>query len=81
MKTIISENISMASTAPRNPPFRAEHLGSLLRPKDLLKERTAFEAGSIKYDQLEPVENEAIKKTVDMQTKLGYHAISDGEYR
>ena len=71
----------MASTASRAPPFRAEHLGSLLRPKDLLKERTAFEAGSIKYDQLEPVEDAAIKKTVKMQTDLGFHAISDGEYR
>ena len=73
--------VIMATKAPRNPPFRAEHMGSLLRPADLLKERTAYEAGSIKYDQLEPVESQAIKTTVKMQTDLGFRAISDGEYR
>lgn len=71
----------MSSTAPRSPPFRAEHLGSLLRPKDLLKERTAFEKGEITYDKLKPVEDDAIKKTVKMQLDHGFHAISDGEYR
>lgn len=71
----------MAATAPRNPPFRAEHLGSLLRPKDLLTERTAFEQGKITYEKLSPVEDKAIKKTVKMQTDLGFRAISDGEYR
>jgi len=71
----------MASTAPRSPPFRAEHLGSLLRPKELLTKRNAFEAGKISQAELSPVEDEAIKKTVKMQTDLGFRAISDGEYR
>lgn len=71
----------MSQAAPRSPPFRAEHLGSLLRPKDLLKERNAFEAGKITLEQLTPVEDEAIKATVKMQTDRGFHAISDGEYR
>jgi len=71
----------MASTAPRSPPFRAEHLGSLLRPKELLTKRNAFEAGKISQAELSPVEDEAVKKTVKMQTDLGYRAISDGEYR
>lgn len=71
----------MASTAPRSPPFRAEHLGSLLRPKDLLKERQAFEAGKVSQADLTPVEDAAIKSTVKMETDLGFRAISDGEYR
>lgn len=71
----------MSTIAPRNPPFRAEHLGSLLRPKELLKERLDFEHGKISQEQLSPVEDEAIKKTVNMQTDLGFRAISDGEYR
>ena len=66
---------------PRNPPFRAEHLGSLLRPKDLLAQRTSYEQGNVTYDKLEPVEDAAIKTTVDMQLDLGFKAISDGEYR
>ena len=71
----------MATSAPISPPFRAEHLGSLLRPKDLLTERTAFEQGKITQEKLTPVEDEAIKKTVKMQIDLGFRAISDGEYR
>lgn len=71
----------MSQSSPRNPPFRAEHMGSLLRPKDLLKERTAYEQGKITHDKLEPVEDDAIKTTVKMQNDLGFKAISDGEYR
>ena len=56
-------------------------MGSLLRPKDLLKERTAYEQGKITHDKLEPVEDDAIKTTVKMQNDLGFKAISDGEYR
>ncbi|KAJ9661683.1 hypothetical protein H2198_001859 [Neophaeococcomyces mojaviensis] len=71
----------MSSTTPRSPPFRAEHLGSLLRPKELLTKRNAFEAGKVSQSELSPVEDEAIKTTVKMQTDLGFRAISDGEYR
>ena len=48
----------------RNPPFRAENLGSLLRPKELLQKRAAFEAKQISRDDLTPVENEAVNKVV-----------------
>ncbi|KAG4411105.1 hypothetical protein IFR04_015762 [Cadophora malorum] len=65
----------------RNPPFRAEHLGSLLRPKELLQKRAAFEAKQISRDDLTPVENEAVNKVVKVQLDAGFRAISDGEYR
>ena len=46
--------MAIDSAAPRNPPFRAEHLGSLLRPQDLLSERTDFEQGKITYMLIDP---------------------------
>lgn len=65
----------------RNPPFRAEHLGSLLRTEELLKTKTAFEKGEIPESDLVAIENKDIKNIVETQKKLGYAAMSDGEYR
>lgn len=61
------------------PPFRAEHLGSLLRPKELLEARS----GSSKKSDKEVVTltDKSIQNAVDMQKRLGFHAITDGEYR
>ncbi|KAH1463586.1 hypothetical protein KXX13_005096 [Aspergillus fumigatus] len=64
----------------RNPPFRAEHLGSLLRTKELLKVKTAFEKGQASAAELKAVEERDIKDIVETQKKLGYAALSDGEY-
>ena len=65
----------------RNPPFRAEHLGSLLRPEGLLKTREGVDHGKATDEQLSKVEDESIDEIVDAQLKLGFHAITDGEYR
>jgi methionine synthase II (cobalamin-independent) len=65
----------------RNPPFRAEHLGSLLRTDELLKTKTAFEKKEVPEVDLVAVENKDIKEVAEVQKKLGYAAISDGEYR
>ncbi|KAL6715426.1 hypothetical protein ACLMJK_006387 [Lecanora helva] len=65
----------------RNPPFRAEHLGSLLRPEVLLKSRADVEDGRAGAKDLTNVENTAVKDIVEEQIKLGFHPISDGEYR
>ncbi|KAL2071923.1 hypothetical protein VTL71DRAFT_13158 [Oculimacula yallundae] len=65
----------------RSPPFRAEHLGSLLRPKELLQKRAAFEAKNLTRDDLTTIENESVDKIVKVQTDAGFRAISDGEYR
>jgi methionine synthase II (cobalamin-independent) len=64
----------------RNPPFRAEHLGSLLRTEELLKVKTAFEKGQASAAELKAVEDRDIKDIVETQKKLGYPALSDGEY-
>ncbi|KAK0108026.1 hypothetical protein ONS95_002851 [Cadophora gregata] len=65
----------------RYPPFRAEHLGSLLRPKELLQKRAAFEAKQISREDLTPIENDSVDKIVKVQLDAGFRAISDGEYR
>ena len=69
------------TTVHRSPPFRAEHLGSLLRPNNLLQTRVALESGSIQQKQLTVVEDDAVKDIVDLQINLGFYPISDGEYR
>ena len=69
------------STYHRGPPFRAEHLGSLLRPDYLLKKRREVSEGKAPEAELQPVEDKAINEVVEMQQSVGLRPISDGEYR
>ncbi|KAF9637805.1 putative methionine vitamin-b12 protein [Lasiodiplodia theobromae] len=71
----------MSTTLHRNPPFRAEHLGSLLRPKDLLDKKAEVQEGKAQVADLKPLEDAAIKDIVAKQQEWGYRALSDGEYR
>jgi 5-methyltetrahydropteroyltriglutamate--homocysteine methyltransferase len=68
---------------PRNsPPFRADHVGSFLRPSYLLDARERFFAGkSISAEQLRAVEDRAITEIVKFQQDLGLHSVTDGEFR
>ncbi len=63
------------------PPFRADHVGSLLRPPELLDAREAFEAGRIDAGQLRAVEDEAIREVVELQRAAGLRSATDGEFR
>src|SRR3954468_18339290 len=63
------------------PPFRADHVGSLLRPKKLLEARAAFASGSLPREQLRAVEDEAIGEAVRMQEEVGLRSATDGEFR
>jgi methionine synthase II (cobalamin-independent) len=65
----------------RNPPFRAEHLGSLKRPDHLIEQRNALDAGKISDQELTATEDEAIKWIIEKQQEWGFRALSDGEYR
>jgi 5-methyltetrahydropteroyltriglutamate--homocysteine methyltransferase len=68
--------------SPRStPPFRADHVGSLLRPPALLKAREDFKAGSIDADELRGVEDEAIRDVVRKQEEVGLQSATDGEFR
>jgi methionine synthase II (cobalamin-independent) len=68
-------------TARTRPPFRADHVGSLLRPAGLLAEREAFAAGRIPAGQLRSAEDQAIAGVVKMQEEVGLQAATDGEFR
>ncbi|OCB90119.1 UROD/MetE-like protein [Sanghuangporus baumii] len=59
------------------PPYRAEHLGSLKRPAQLLQKRAAFEKGGCTNEDLKPIEDKAINAIVDMQREVGMKAITD----
>ena len=63
------------------PPFRADHVGSLLRPAELIAARADAAAGRISADELRAVEDEAIADAVRMQERVGLRGITDGEFR
>lgn len=64
-----------------NPPFRAEHIGSLLRPKELTQAFRRFNAGEIDREQFEAIQNEAIRDVVALQEEIGLRVVTDGEFR
>lgn len=65
----------------RPPPFRAEHIGSLLRPPELLHAREQHAAGKLDREALTAIENAAIASVVKLQEELGLQVITDGEFR
>ena len=77
MTATVDKDIAARAT----PPFRADHVGSFLRPKFLLDAREQFRTGTIARDQLRAVEDEAIRGIVKLQEDLGLRGITDGEYR
>ena len=64
-----------------SPPFRADHVGSLLRPPELLRARDDLAAGRISAVQLRALEDEAIRAVVKMQHDVGLQSATDGEFR
>ena len=68
------------STAKRSPPFRAEHVGSLLRPDELVQKRYAVAAGKADAEELKPIEDKSVTEVVKLQKDCGFHAVSSGEY-
>jgi len=63
------------------PPFRADHVGSLLRPPALLEARTAFSDGRLPLAELRHAEDEAITEVVRVQEEIGLRSATDGEFR
>ncbi len=69
-------------TAPRElAPFRADHVGSLLRPPSLLAARQEHAAGKITARELRAAEDAAIRDAVALQRDVGLRAVTDGEFR
>jgi len=63
------------------PPFRADHVGSLLRPKALHEARAQRAKGEISAEQLKAVEDREIERVIQQQEAVGLQAITDGEFR
>jgi 5-methyltetrahydropteroyltriglutamate--homocysteine methyltransferase len=63
------------------PPFRADHVGSLLRPPQLLQAREDNAAGSLDAEELRAVEDDAIREIVRKQEEIGLRSATDGEFR
>jgi 5-methyltetrahydropteroyltriglutamate--homocysteine methyltransferase len=63
------------------PPFRADHVGSLLRPDRLKEARQQKAEGIISAEQLQQIENEEISRIVEKQKEIGLQAVTDGEFR
>ena len=74
------DRLTAAVVAPA-PPFRAEHIGSLLRPPQLLRQRARFAGGEINESELAAAEDEAIVDAIRQQERLGFKFVTDGEFR
>src|SRR5688572_15758808 len=68
-------------TQRHTPPFRADHVGSFLRPSYLLQAREQKAKGEISAEQLRAVEDKAIAEIVKFQSDVGLPSITDGEFR
>ena len=62
-------------------PFRVDHVGSFLRPKELVEAREAFAEGTISQEELTTVEDQAIRALVSKEIKAGLKNVTDGEFR
>jgi 5-methyltetrahydropteroyltriglutamate--homocysteine methyltransferase len=65
----------------KKPPFRANHVGSLLRPPELLQAREKHQKGELGAAQLREVEDRCIREAVKMQEEIGMQGVTDGEFR
>jgi 5-methyltetrahydropteroyltriglutamate--homocysteine methyltransferase len=82
MSEVGTETETSAGTGRRTtPPFRADHVGSLLRPPELMTAREAFGAGRIGAEELRAVEDDAIRDIVALQRDAGLQSVTDGEFR
>ena len=63
------------------PPYRADHVGSFLRPQELLESRSKWIRGNLSLDDLRAHEDECIRDVVKLQEEVGLTAITDGEFR
>jgi len=64
-----------------NPPFRADHVGSLLRPQELHEARAKAKQGEITAEALKAVQERCIKEVIALQESIGIPAVTDGEFR
>ncbi|MGE0734751.1 MAG: 5-methyltetrahydropteroyltriglutamate--homocysteine S-methyltransferase [Alphaproteobacteria bacterium] len=64
-----------------NPPFRADHVGSLIRPPEVIEARHRLRDRKLTESELRVIEDKAIREVVKLQEDLGFQVVTDGEYR
>jgi methionine synthase II (cobalamin-independent) len=68
------------SSLKRSPPFRAEHVGSLLRPQELVQKRYDVASGKANPEDLVPLEDKSVEEVIKLQQDCGLKVVSSGEY-
>src|SRR5262249_10673724 len=63
------------------PPFRADQVGSLVRPAPLLEARLKHDRGELAHAELAHIEGAAIRRTRRLQEAIGFDVVTDGEFR
>ena len=77
-----SSTMTQSRVGPRStPPFRADHVGSLLRPRELAAARAERKAGRLSAEALRAIEDRCIEAAIRKQEEIGLRAATDGEYR
>ena len=71
---------SSTSVTPTQIPH-VDHVGSLLRPQELIEKRVAFHTGQCTFEELRALEDEVVPKIIQMQKDLGLTVLNDGEVR
>src|SRR5271167_2030874 len=79
--TNATKNGEVAMSDMSGPPFRADHVGSLLRPPELLQARAEHQAGRLSAEELRRIEDTAIRDATRMQQEVGLKGVTDGEFR
>ncbi len=79
--SVATMNIHVDAVTRAKPPFRAEHIGSLLRPDALLDQRRCFARGEISQADLSAAEDTAISGAIALQERIGLRFATDGEFR
>src|SRR4051812_39593645 len=77
----LRQTSGMVKTRMGRPPFHADQVGSLLRPKELHDARAAAKAGKLAPPELKAIEDRAIAQAVKKQEAVGLQAVTDGEFR
>ena len=65
----------MAASVRSKPPFRADHVGSLLRPKNLFEARAKWSEGDLPKAELTKIEDECIREAVSLQEEIGFKGV------
>src|SRR5262249_13000873 len=80
-RSVVERRVFDMSAATLTPPFKADQVGSLLRPPNLLEAREKRKRGELTAADLRRIEDEAIRDVVAMQERIGLQSVTDGEFR